>query len=376
MMIRHYRKISPLKLFLLAVFSLAVVYLVSHANTMNQWYAFKIEAARKAKAAQEGIREEKLKRGLSINDSDDPNASGLIGLKDSAITTDKGFLDMKIMATNPNLAAVIVQMMREAKIRPGDTVAVGYTGSFPGANIAVLSAIEAVGLNAVIISSVGSSNWGANEPEFTWLDMERFLFGKGIFKHRSVAASLGGKQDIAEGLSEEARGLMAAAVRRSDVELIDELSLPANVYKRLQIYDANTQKKGKRIKMYINVGGGSANLGSGINYMRVPSGLTTRLSSERIGGNGVLFKMADKGIPVIHILKMRELTYQYGLPIRPVRPVVGEGRVFVEARYNSSVALIGLGVLLFVLAATLSVDFVSFSKRKAITHEGSSYVVR
>ena len=373
---RHYRKISSLKLFFLAVFSLVVVYLVSHANTRNQWYAFKLEAARKAEAAQKVIKEEKINRGLPINSTDDPNASGLIGLKDSLITTDKGFLDIKVMATNPNLAAVIVQMMREAKIKLGDLVAVGYSGSFPGANIAVLSAIGTVGLDAVIISSIGSSNWGANEPEFTWLDMERVLVDKGIFKHRSVAASLGGKQDIGEGLTEEAQGLMTAAIKRNDIELINEFNLPNNIYKRLQIYDAYAQKKGKRIKMYINVGGGLANLGSGVSYMRIPSGLTMMLNRERIGGNGVLFKMADRGIPVIHVLKMRELTYQYDLPLRPVNPVIGEGSVFVEARYNSSVALIGLGVLLLVLAVSLSVDFFAFSKRKAISHEGNSYVIR
>jgi len=169
---------------------------------------------------------------------------------------------------------------------------------------------------------------------------------------------------------------MTAAAKRNNIEMINEFNLPNNIYKRLQIYDTEAQKKGKRIKMYINVGGGLANLGSGISYMRIPSGLTMKLSRERIAGNGVMFKMADRGIPVIHILKIRELTYQYGLPLRPVNPVIGEGSVFVEARYNSSVALIGLGVLLLVLAVSLSVDFFAFSKRKAISHEGNSYVIR
>ena len=374
-MIRHYRKISSFKLLLLAIFSLEVVYLVSHFNATNQWYTYKINAARISKAAQFVIKEEKIKRGLPLNESDDPNVSGIIGLNDSPITTDKGYLDMKIMATNPNLAAVIVQMLREAKLHPGDLVAVEYTGSFPGANIAVLSAIEAVGLEAVIISSVGSSNWGANEPEFTWLDMEKTLFEKGIFTHRSVAASLGGKKDLASGLSPEAQGLMVAAVKRNGLEFINEPTLAANVYQRLQTYDRYAHQKSKRIKLYINVGGGSANLGSGVNYMRIPSGLTMKLSEEKIAGNGILFKMAAKGLPVIHVLKMRELTYQYGLPIRPVNTVIGDGVVFREARYNSSVALIGLGILILFLAACLFPDFFAFQRRKGFSHEGNSYVI-
>jgi len=373
-MMRHYRKISSVKLCVLAIFSLVVVYLVSYANIKNQWYGFKLESAREANAAQMVIKNEKISRNLSINTTEDPNASGLIGLSDSEITTDKGFIDIKVMATNPNLAAVIVQMIREAKIKPGDLVAVGYSGSFPGANIAVLSAIESIGLDAVIISSVGSSNWGANEPEFTWLDMERVLVDRGIFKYRSSAASIGGKQDNGVGLTENAKQLMIAAVKRNDIELINEFSLPNNIYKRLQIYNTHAQKKGKRIKLYINVGGGSANLGSGVNYMRIPSGLTMNLSREKIGGNGILFKMAERGIPVIHILKLRELTYQYDLPIRPVNPVIGEGSVFAEVRYNSSVALIGLGVLLLVLIISLSFDFFAFSKRKAMSHEENLYI--
>ena len=51
-MMRHYRKISSMKLFILASFSLAVVYSVTYANTVNQWYIFKMNAAYRQKVVK------------------------------------------------------------------------------------------------------------------------------------------------------------------------------------------------------------------------------------------------------------------------------------------------------------------------------------
>ena len=49
------------------------------------------------------------------------------------------------------------------------------TGSFPGANIAVLSACKAMDIYPVIISSVGASSWGANNINQSWIDIENKL---------------------------------------------------------------------------------------------------------------------------------------------------------------------------------------------------------
>ena len=51
----------------------------------------------------------------------------------------------------------------------------------PGANIAVLSAAQAMKVIPVIISSVGASQWGANQLDFTWLDMESALAKNDLF---------------------------------------------------------------------------------------------------------------------------------------------------------------------------------------------------
>ena len=42
---------------------------------------------------------------------------------------------------------------------------------------------------------MGASMWGATEPEFTWIDIENILYNIDIFKHKSIAYSLGGRGD-------------------------------------------------------------------------------------------------------------------------------------------------------------------------------------
>ena len=41
--------------------------------------------------------------------------------------------------------------------------------------MAVLSALKAIEAYPVTITSVGASQWGANQVDFTWLDMEKIL---------------------------------------------------------------------------------------------------------------------------------------------------------------------------------------------------------
>ena len=65
----------------------------------------------------------------------------------------------------------------------------------PGANIALFSACEAMGIVPAIITSVGASEWGATDPDFTWLDLESILYANNVVSNQSIAASLGGRND-------------------------------------------------------------------------------------------------------------------------------------------------------------------------------------
>ncbi|NVP25642.1 poly-gamma-glutamate system protein [Treponema phagedenis] len=79
-----------------------------------------------------------------------------------------GNLKAKRTAVNPDIAPMIVKMYHELNLKPGDKIAFGLSGSFPGLNIAVISAAQAMNLDAVIISSVGSSTYGANNTHLTF----------------------------------------------------------------------------------------------------------------------------------------------------------------------------------------------------------------
>jgi len=57
-------------------------------------------------------------------------------------------------------------------------------------------ASQAMEVTPVVIASVGASDWGANRPYLTWLDMERVLRQRNILPYTSVAASLGVSQFV------------------------------------------------------------------------------------------------------------------------------------------------------------------------------------
>ena len=154
-------------------------------------YGKKLEAVRLMQRAEAAILAAKRESGVAVDPHNDPQNRGVIGPQFSLITTDRGSQAAKQLAAHPNFAAAVTQMMLEARVKPGDAVAIGMTGSLPGLNLATLSAARAVGADAIVITSVGASMFGANDPEFTWLDMERVLAEQGILPTRSLQSSSG-----------------------------------------------------------------------------------------------------------------------------------------------------------------------------------------
>ena len=69
---------------------------------------------------------------------------------------------------------------------------------------------------------------------------------------------------------------------------------------------------------FVNVGGAEANLGINPRILFVPPGLAENLGDlPPENDRGVLFEMASRGIPVIHLLHVRGLALRYGLPWDP-----------------------------------------------------------
>jgi poly-gamma-glutamate system protein len=333
-------------------------------DVKRKWYAQKLEASKLAKDAAEFLKEFRLHKGIFIDAVNDPNETVLIGQDITQITTDRGYIEAKLTATNPNFAAVVVDMLKEAELEKNDVVAVAFTGSLPGLNIAVHSAVQTLGLMPVIITSVGASNWGANDPYFTWLDMERVLIDEGIFKNKSIAASIGGGLDRGRGLSPDGRQLIIEAIERNKVELINEEHLEGSIQKRLELY--NKYRKSKQIKAYINVGGGISSLGSTENTQFIPSGLSMSLPMMNYPRRGVLIHMAEENIPIIHLLNINQLAHKYGLPISPIPlPLPGEGEIFIQRQYSVILTLV---VTIF-LSAAIALVFIMEKKRHRLGTE-------
>ena len=109
---------------------------------VSKSYTIKVKAANYMKQSMELLKSTRMVSGIFVDDENDPNETGLVGSPFSLITTDEGDLDAKLTTLDPNFAAGMVELMDQLGLQKNDTVAVLVTGSMPGANMAVLSALK------------------------------------------------------------------------------------------------------------------------------------------------------------------------------------------------------------------------------------------
>ena len=300
-------------------------------------YAQKLAASQQAQVCFDAIKALKEQRGLSIDAASDVNRTGMIGLDYSFITTTIGNLESKRTSTNPNMAAVVVDMFTELGLKPGDQIAINCSGSFPALNIAVLCAAEQMQLEPYLISSFGASTHGANDPELTWLDMEHYLNEQGLLSHSSDLYSIGGMEDVGKEMDPGLRESIVNRISGYGYELFYDEDLIHNVLTRYEIY-----KDQGDVKCFVNVGGNDASFGDSNIMVHAEGGILTALP-EKDNSTGLVQLFLKDGIPVIHLLNMKSLVTEYGLPIDPVPlPRPGEGGVFSEIQYRTWIAFFGL----------------------------------
>jgi len=359
------------------VAALAVVGLVAvevfPTEEQQPHYGEKKLAAIQAQEAFAVIADASERKGLRVEPKFDPAGSRLIGDPLSPITSGSGSLVSKQTTVNPNFAAVVVEWLKDLKIKGGDVVAVGVSGSFPAVNVAVYSAIHELGIEPIIISSTAASQYGANDPNFTWLDMEAALRRNQVFPYKSVAASLGGVGDDAIGLTKRGRIMLERAIERNKITPladIDPKDLPREretdedpeqgglnltlvdqdrVRERIRVYH---EVAGDRpIKAYVNVGGGTVSVGTKVGKRKFVPGVNNRPPKgiEDMPPS-VLGAFLELGIPGIHLTQMIELAERYGLEIAPrVTPEVGAGDIFQKRQANRWLAGIVLTLILLSL---------------------------
>ena len=186
------------------------------------------------------------------------------------------------------------------------------TGSFPALNLSVLAAVHAMHLHAVVISSLGSSSWGANQPEMTWADMEKVLLDKGMISAGSTAMTMGGGGDWGGGLSVDGKEILFKKIRKSNAKFLNAKSLPQAIGMKLTTY-GNLD----RYKCFINVGGGQAALGRGPGGRLLPTGFLKQFPKdgpfESGEVDGLVFYFLRQEIPVIHLLEIHHIAKVWGI---------------------------------------------------------------
>jgi poly-gamma-glutamate system protein len=351
------RQVSSAMLALVALMSIAGLASVEvfQVRTKQRFHREKLAAAGLARDAMAVIKNERMQRAPAIDEETDPAQTGLLGLVMSEITTSVGHLPSKQTSVNPNFAAVMVHMLKRAGVDEGDTIAAGLSGSWPALNISVYAAAQTLKLNLMVISSVTGSQWGANDPEFTWLDMERILAERRVFSFRSLAASPGGIEDKALGLGREERLLVFDAIERNGRHPLKPKDYHESVERRMQLF--RDHSRGAPIGAYVNVGGGTASVGTRLGKRLFKPGLNRVAPPKTTPYASVMARFVDEGIPVIHMVKIISLAERYGLQIQPVvMPAVGEGKIYVKEEHSVVLTLAVLLAILFSLYAFVRTD--------------------
>lgn len=254
------------------------------------------------------ICKEKEKRGIKSAVNSKTTYSGMLGSEYTLTTTTLGSLEAKELSCNPDFSALMVRLIHESEaVNPGDTVLVLSSGSFPSLMISTLSAIETLNLKPIIISSLGASMYGANQPEATWIDMENWLKKNCNFSYSSFIVTLGGEGDNGSGLTNEGISLLKKAIARNNETLTIPKSFPDAINLRMDIL------KNKNISLLINIGGNQTSLGKCNHSYNLQNGLVTSLNTCNHENRGILMRSIELGIPYIHFLGIKDLAIEYGI---------------------------------------------------------------
>lgn len=275
------------------------------------------DAVRLMERALAALREARAAAGPPIDERADINRTALIGLEASPTTTSLGHLEAKRTATNPAFAGALVRMLREAGVARGDAVAIGASSSFPGLVVASLCACQAMGLRALPIVSLGASNWGANDPRWTGLDILESLNRAGVLDVPILAASLGGEGDAGRDMAPEGRAHLRRRIEAWGGAFLEAGPLPAAVEARMKLWEA--WAAGAPVKAFINVGGSWVDMGGSADVLKLRPGTNAAADViiPPVDRRGLIQAWADRGVPVIHLLFVKGLCDRYGLPWDP-----------------------------------------------------------
>lgn len=291
------------------------------------------------------LAREAARRGIPQDPALDPAGTGLVGAPWTPLTTTLGSLGAKRTGLQPDAAALMVRLLREAGLQPGGQVAVDSSSSFPGFAVAALVAAEAWGAEVTCIVSLGASTYGANRPEFTLPDMLAALRREGLLRTSILAVSPGGADDLGKDMD---TALLEAALVRAGAPVLREGDHARNVQARWALH-----AKDRRPDVLVSVGGNLSAAGIGEPLGMRNGVLRPRDWSQGPPGQGLIQTALRAGIPAIRLLDVQALCARTGLPYDPVtRQEPGRSGLFRRPALPRPV-LIGVPLLILGIAVAL-----------------------
>lgn len=309
------------------------------------------KAAERHAAAAALIKQERLSRGYPLAE-EDRLGIGLLGLQTSPITTSLGALDAKKTAQLPDFAALCVRLFEEAGVKKGDRVGACFSASFPGLDLAVLCAAEELGLRMVYHVSLGSSNYGANLPGYTIVEMIETAVSAGLISAMPQSVSMGGESD-------KGRNMQGYALEETEeIEaMIRRLSEKGILLSEFDDYEENAlaqlEKMGD-IKAFVNVGGNILGLGNVDKSLSFGQGLLKPADPPITPASGLVERCLSRGIPTIHLLNIKQLCAENGIAFDPAfLPEAGSEAVYFSRGYSRP-AIAACGILALAGIAVIS----------------------
>lgn len=351
-------KVPVFFIILLAVISVASYILLSTMKQEVEKENYQ-ELVSAAQLMEEGIShlfQHRIDQGFFYQESLDPNQTGLIGEEFNYLTTTVGSLESKRTSTNPDFAALLVELFLTAGLEEGDTVAISASGSFPALLLATLSSCFVLGLEPIIIYSLGSSMYGANILGFTGIEMLELLQKRNILPYQVHGVTLGGGGDHGSGMID----------REILVDYLDQLPylflIPDDIsqsrlMRRELYYEKNKEQEPD---IYVNIGGGAASYGTGTLSLALPSGL---IQQNLMGDDGeaLIFYYLQQGIPVINLINIRQLAQKNNIPVDPIPlPEPGTGPFYFQQSYPERGVFF---LLAFIFSALMGLKFLYPSRK-------------
>lgn len=260
-------------------------------------------SARRMEEAEDAVRSEARRRAIPL-EPEDTGETWLLGPDLSPLVSTMGYPAVKRTTVQPDCAAMLYRLYREAGLRKGDVVGIGTSGSFPGLLVAALCAAKTYGLEVRVIASLGSSMYGATRPELNVLDILRILGDSGLVDFTLAAVSPGCEGDRGVGAFDDlvfahTRETNLALLAASGAPVIDEGDMEKNLAMRRKAYGP--------IDLFVNIGGAQANIAG-----TLPPGLVSHTVRD---GDGLAFRYLAEGVSVVNLLDVRRLCTAYGIPI-------------------------------------------------------------